>query len=593
MEIRLLGPIEIIASGHALDVGAPQQRLMLAALAADAGRLIGTETLIDRLWDEAPDGARRTLQVHLSRLRRLLDTAPANGTAPVRVLRRSGGYLLDIEPDQVDAHRFTRLVEQAHDRHRTAPERMKLLAEAMNLWHGPVLADLPGQWAATVRQAWQQRYLEAAQEWASTSVQIGEVGRALALLAGLTAEHPMIESLAAAFIRALYAAGRPSDALDHYTVIRHHLADKLGTDPGPQLQGLYRQILAADPALTPPVVETQTRWIPRQLPAPPTAFTGRTGELAHLDRSEDATTRVVTVVDGMAGVGKTALALEAAHRLADRYPDGQLYLDLHGYTEGREPIAPAEALDHLLRGIGVPGPQIPAGTDGRAALYRTRLARRQMLILLDNAADERQVAPLLPGEPGCLVLTTSRRQLAGLDSTRRLSLGPLAVPEAVTLFVRSAGIDERLGESSSDLVSELVELCGRLPLAIRIAATRLRSHPTWTLSHLVERLRDRRHRLAELEAGQLSVSAALDLSFHRLGPELQSAYQRLGLHPGSHFDEHSTAVLLDSTPTGAIQVLDQLMDANLLLESTAGHYRFHDLTQAHAADTATRGRVEG
>jgi hypothetical protein len=306
-------------------------------------------------------------------------------------------------------------------------------------------------------------------------------------------------------------------------VIRQHLAEKLGADPGPQLQRLYRQILAADPALAPPTTESHTRWTPRQLPAPPPAFTGRTSELAQLDRPNDATNVVITVIDGMTGVGKTALALEAAHRIADRYSDGQLYLDLHGYTEGAEPIEPAEALDHLLRGIGVPGPQIPASTDGRAALYRTRLASQQMLILLDNAASESQVAPLLPGESGCLVLATSRRQLAGLDNTRRLSLDTLAVPDAVTLFVRSTGMDERLREHSPDLLGELVELCGRLPLAIRIAAARLRSHPTWTLSHLVERLRDRRYRLAELEAGQRSVSAALDLSYQRLSPELQYA----------------------------------------------------------------------
>ncbi|MFD0525781.1 AfsR/SARP family transcriptional regulator [Paractinoplanes durhamensis] len=250
MEIRLLGPIEIIIEGRALDVGAPQQRLVLTALAADAGRLIGTESLIDRVWETAPDGARRTLQVHLSRLRRFLDDAQTDDRAPVQVLRRSGGYLLDIDPDRVDAHRFRRLVEQAHERHRSDLERVKLLAEAMDLWRGPALADLPGQWAGTVRQAWQQQYLDAVQEWTSASIRVGDVSAPLARLAAMTGEYPLIESLAAAYLRALYASGRASDALDHYAVIRQHLAEKLGTDPGPQLQHLYRQILAADPALT-------------------------------------------------------------------------------------------------------------------------------------------------------------------------------------------------------------------------------------------------------------------------------------------------------------------------------------------------------
>jgi hypothetical protein len=288
---------------------------------------------------------------------------------------------------------------------------------------------------------------------------------------------------------------------------------------------------------------------------------------------------------------KTALAVEAAHRMAERYSDGQLYLDLHGYTEGAEPTEPAEALDHLLAGIGVPGPQIPASTDGRAALYRTRLAGQQTLILLDNAASESQVAPLLPGAPGCLVLVTSRRQLAGPDNTRRLSLDTLAVSDAVTLFVSGTGVDERLREHSPDLLVELVQLCGRLPLAIRIAAARLRSHPTWTLGHLVKRLRDQRYRLAELKAGQRSISAALDLSYQRLSPEQQYAYQLLGQHAGPDIDEHYTAALLDSTPISATRILDQLMDASLLLEPAAGRYQFHDLTRAHAAYTAARGQT--
>lgn len=578
MDIRLLGPIEIVSGGHPLDTGAQQQRLVLTALAADAGRLIATESLIDRVWDEAPDGARRTLQVHLSRLRRLLETAQTDGHEPVRVMRRSGGYLLDIDPDRVDALRFRRLVERAHERHRSDEERAKLLAEATDLWRGPPLGDLPGQWAATVRQAWQQQYLDTAEEWAGASVQIGEVAPALALLAGLTAEHPMVESLAAAHIRALYAAGRASDALDHYAVVRQHLVERLGTDPGPQLQHLYRQILAADPALAPPAADPRPHWTPRQLPAPPPAFTGRNDELAQLGEPHDDGTVVITAIDGMAGVGKTALAVEAAHRIADRYTDGQLYLDLRGYTEDAEPMTAAEALDHLLRGLGVPEAQIPAGTDGRAGLYRTRLAGRQMLILLDNAAGESQVAPLLPGEAGCLVLATSRRQLTGLDHARRLSLDTLALPDAVTLFVRSADV-----EGSPELLVELAELCGRLPLAIRIAAARLHSHPTWTLAHLVERLRNRQHRLAELKAGHRSVAAALDVSYQRLSPEQQYAYQLLGSHPGPEIDETSTAALLDSTPISATQILDQLLDANLLLEPTAGRYRFHDLTRAHAA----------
>jgi tetratricopeptide (TPR) repeat protein len=325
--------------------------------------------------------------------------------------------------------------------------------------------------------------------------------------------------------------------------------------------------------------------VPRQLPAPQQQFTGRAGELAELEDVPDPSTVVISAIDGMAGIGKTALALQVAHRITDRYPHGQLFIDLHGYTQGIEPIEPAEALDHMLRALGIPGTQIPVSLDQRAALYRSRLADQQMLIVLDNAATETQVAPLLPGSPGCLVLVTSRRRLAGLDHTHTLSLDTLPSPDAVTLLRHTAG-EDRLAGQPPDLLTELVELCGRLPLAIRIAAARLRSHPTWHLAHLVERLRVQQHRLGELEAGPRSVTAALDLSYQQLSLEQQQAYRLLGLHPGPEFDAYATAALLDSTLPPAGRVLDQLLEAHLLQEPTPGRYRFHDLTRAHAAHTA-------
>ena len=255
------------------------------------------------------------------------------------------------------------------------------------------------------------------------------------------------------------------------------------------------------------------------------------------------------------------------------------------------PREPAEALDHLLRALGVPGPQIPADLDDRAALYRTRLADQKILILLDDAATETQVAPLLPGSPGCLVLITSRRRLSGLDPTHTLSLDTLPAPEAASLFVQTAG-EGRLSDEPPDLVAELVELCGWLPLAIRIAAARLRSHPAWSLRHLVQRLQDRQHRLSELEAGQRSVTATLDLSYQHLSPDLQRTYRLLGLHPGPDIDMYATAALLDSTLPPVRRMLDRLLDAHLLFEPAAGRYRFHDLTRAHAANTAARDQTQ-
>jgi tetratricopeptide (TPR) repeat protein len=314
-------------------------------------------------------------------------------------------------------------------------------------------------------------------------------------------------------------------------------------------------------------------------------FTGRAPELAELDRVADLSPVVITAIVGMAGIGKTALALYAAHRLAGRYQDGQLFIDLHGYTQGLAPLEPGEALHRTLRMMGVPDDQIPADLDGRAALYRSRLAGHRVLILLDNAATDAQVAPLLPGSSGCLVLVTSRRRLTGLDHTHTVSLETIPMADAVTLFTRAAGA-HRLRNQPPELVTETVERCGRLPLAIRIAAARLKSHPTWSVADLVELLGDHQHRLAELETSQRSVTAALDLSYQQLPVGQQRAYRLLGLHPGPDIDAHATAALCHTTFVQARRLLDQLQEANLLQELTPGRYHFHDLVRSHAAVTA-------
>ncbi len=330
----------------------------------------------------------------------------------------------------------------------------------------------------------------------------------------------------------------------------------------------------------------------RQLPADLPSFTGRAAELdqllalRHGDRL--ARTVVIGAIDGMAGIGKTTLAVHAAHRLAERFPDGQLFLDLHGFTRGVPPVEPADALDRLLRALGVPGAQIPAHVDDRAALYRGKLADTRTLIVLDNAGTEAQVRPLLPGVPGCLVLVTSRRRLTGLDTTDLVSLDVLALADAVALFIHAVGAD-RIGTEASSVVAEVVQQCGRLPLAIRIAAARLRSRPAWTVAHLVGRLRDHRHRLAELDAGRRSVTAALDMSYRDLAADQRRLYQLLGSHPGTDIDTYAAAALAETTVPGATRLLDELLDIHLLAEPSPGRYRFHDLTRAHAGIAGVAG----
>lgn len=326
----------------------------------------------------------------------------------------------------------------------------------------------------------------------------------------------------------------------------------------------------------------------RQLPPAPPRFTGRATDLAALEDVREKAGAVIVAIDGMPGVGKTALAVHAAHRWSTQYPDGQIFLDLQGYTRGAAPVEPGDALNRLLRSLGVPRAQIPDDLDDRAALYRSHLAERRLLVLLDNAASEAQVGPLLPGAGGCLIVITSRRPLVGLDLTHTHSLDLLPSEDAVTLFARTSGA---LAEQPERLI-EVVELCGRLPLAIRIAGARLRTRPTWTVAHLVDRLRTTQNRLAELEIGDCSVAAALELSYVQLDPDLRSTYRMLGLHPGQDLDLEAAAALTGQSAVQVRRKLDHLLDAHMLHEPIPGRYRLHYLTWAHAATIATKEVAE-
>ncbi|MEV0196025.1 NB-ARC domain-containing protein [Nonomuraea sp. NPDC050691] len=329
--------------------------------------------------------------------------------------------------------------------------------------------------------------------------------------------------------------------------------------------------------------------VPRQLPADVAALVGREPELAVLEGHQSANTVTVVSLDGMAGTGKTALAVHAAHRLAPRFPDGQLFVDLHGHAQAMTPVEPGEALARVLRTLGVPGEHIPGHVDDRAALYRSVLAGRKVLIVLDDAADEHQIQPLLPAGPDCRVIVTSRRRLPCLGETRSLSLEPLPVAKAVALFTRMAG-RERVMDAPLNVLAEVVRRCGLLPLALRIAAVRLRAHPAWSVRHLLDRLAD--DRLAELKAGRHSVTAALDLSYGRLSADQRRAYRVLGSRTSADFGVDAAAALLDTTELQARRLLDQLSDAHLLQEPAPSRYRLHDLVRDHATAVHAGGERE-
>jgi transcriptional regulator with XRE-family HTH domain len=387
--------------------------------------------------------------------------------------------------------------------------------------------------------------------------------------------------------------------LEHNVLQRPRITSILLLAAALELDGEERAMLAAvargpaaslervDPEVTGPAPTAVT--VPRQLPADVAAFVGRKRELTALSDYQNANTATVVAIDGMAGVGKTALAVHAAHLLSSRFPDGQLFVNLHGHTREMTPVDPRDVLARMLRALGVPDERVPGHIDDRAALYRSVVADREVLIVLDNAADEDQVRPLLPAGPGCLLIVTSRRRLIGLDDTRTLSLDVLPMEEAVALFTRTAG-REHVVDAPAGVLTETVERCGQLPLAIRIAAVRLQAHPTWGVRHLLDRLND--DRLSELTTGRHSVTAALDLSYQRLSEDQRRVYRLLGSQAGTEFGVDEAAAVQHTTVVRARRQLDQLLDVHLLQEPAPCRYRFHDLVRDHVSALLHRTRYE-
>ena len=595
---ELLGPVQARCGERAADLGPRKRRFVLAVLALEVNRLVMVDRLVDLCWPDSPPAtAQATIRSHVSGLRAALTGISAAGHGVV--LQRQGpGYLLNCPPDRVDAHRFSQLTEAAA----AEPDdqrRVALLDTALALWRGPVLA---GAASEQIRRQL-AGHLEEARLTAVTDrldglLRLGRDHGVVDLLTRLVAEHPHRHRITGLLMLALHRTGRTPEALRTYRDTRRRLTDDLGLDPPAELQRLEMAILRDDPSLAAPArsvvaapaATTTAAPRPAQLPADLPTFTGRQNELATVlrllpDAGEAAPAVVVSAVDGMAGVGKTALAVHAAHQVRDRFPDGQLFLDLHGFTQGIAPVEPADALERLLHGLGVPGEQVPPGLDDRAAAYRTVLDDRRMLILLDNAATEAQVQPLLPAAPGCLVLVTSRRRLTGLDCAHPLSLDVLPSDVAVELLTRVAGAG-RLADAPPGLVEEVARLCDGLPLALRLAAARLRARPAWNLADLAVRLRDARRRLAELEAGQRSAAAAFQLSYQNLDPQQRQAFRLLGLHPGPDIDTFAAAALTGTTPADADRLLEILLDSHLVQQHAPDRYQLHDLLRVYAAHAA-------
>ncbi|MFI1810324.1 AfsR/SARP family transcriptional regulator [Streptomyces sp. NPDC020422] len=610
LRFSLLGPFRAWYGDEEIDLGRPQQRALLAVLLDAGGRTVGHGVLAEGVWGggSAPADPRKALQLLVYRLR----SAFRPHLAETPIVRIGDGYALRVPGAWTDTGEWRRLVAAAGEtpvgetpagetpagKKKEAGETeeegeavggvpahvRELLRAALALWAGEPLAGIGGPHAEAVRARLQEERLRVLEQRLELDAELGDRAGLTAEAAALCLEHPGRPRLVAVLMRALHRAGRTAEALAVFEDARGTLpAGEQGPDSP---AGLQLRILRDDPALLPaPAAQPGPVWqAPEQLPADLADFTGRGPAVDALaERLAGAGGRavVVSALDGMGGVGKTSLAVHAARRAAGRFPDGQLFADLRGAD--RAPREPAAVLAEFLRALGVAAEEVPAGTAERSACYRSALTGRRVLVVLDNAAAPEQVEPLLPGSADCAVLVTSRTRLPGLAGAHHLRVDPLPAGEAAELFTRIAGPERVAAEP--DRVEEIVAACGRLPLAVRIAASRLAADPGLGLGALAEGLRDER-RLAALDDGERAVEATFALSYHRLAPEAARAFRLLALPDAPDIALPCAAALLDRSEAEADELLEGLVDLNLLQSPGFGRYGFHDLVRAYARDRA-------
>ena len=596
MRFRILGPLRVrCADGQPLLLR-PQQARVLGMLLLAPNQVVGRQRLMAELWDDNPPATAKTqIQNCISALRRgLTGLIVADGP----------GYRIRVDDGELDAQVFQGLVAAAHDLHHSdTPEAVARLRSALGLWRGPALAGSAGRAIEAAAARLDEQRIAAHEFCADLELRLGRHHELIGELGELVAAYPLRERLVGQLMLALHRSGRRADALTAYRRLRARLADELGLDPGPALANLHTAILRDGsgepaPSATPPprkaAVREPAQVVPRQLPAGVRHFVGRTVELKELTRLVDeaglADGRIViTTIDGTAGVGKTALAVHWAHQIAPRFPDGQLYANLRGFDPSGSPTPPAEAIRGFLEALGVPDAQVPATLDAQAALYRSLLAGRRVLVVLDNAATVEQVRPLLPGSASCQVLVTSRNQLSGLVATEGahpVTLPLMSTVEAHELLVRHLG-PERLA-ADADAVDALITGCARLPLALSIVAARAATHPAFPLATFATELADAHGRLDVLDPGDqtMHVRAAFSWSYRHLGVPAARLFRLLGLHPGADLTLPAAASLAGVPAAEVRPLLVELTRTHLLTEHAPGRYGFHDLLRTYAGELA-------
>jgi DNA-binding SARP family transcriptional activator len=586
IRFRILGPLRVRVGDNWSAIRAAQQRIVLAVLLVEAGRVVGSDQLVHEIWGEKPPNAALvTVQGYVRRLRQRLGHGRSGP-----LLTRGHGYELVVGDGEVDATVFDDLVDRGLGCRGMPARAATELTEALALWHGPALADVPASPTVTaeaVRLA--QRRLTTEEERLDALLALGRPADVVAELRALVPRHPLRERLRGQQVLALHRCGRPAEALAAYDEARRELVAELGMEPGPELRKLRERIVAN--GTTP---DSQPPARPAQLPADVAHFTCRHAQLARLDALLPGDGLVICAIAGTAGVGKTALAVHWAHRMRTRFPDGQLYVNMRGYGPGR-PVRSIDALAHCLSALGVPPERLPRDVDAATGLFRTLLTGRRVLVLIDNASHPDQVRPLLPGTRDCLVLVTSRDQLRGLvarDGAVRLDLDMLGRDEASRLLVSLIGATP--DQARPELITELAGLCGGLPLALRIVAANRTAHPRRPLADLVAELAtgDRLAALAVAGDPRAAVRAVFDQSYVRLPTALRRLFRLQSLAPGADLTVPDAAALAGITPAEAAEQLDALAAAYLVKRRPPGRYAMHDLVRRYAAELAGKHDAE-
>ncbi|MFE5829305.1 BTAD domain-containing putative transcriptional regulator [Streptomyces sp. NPDC056488] len=587
LRFSVLGPVRAWRGAEPLVLGSPQQRALLAALLLRGGRTATAAELIDALWGvDPPSQALAALRTYASRLRKVL--------GPEVLASESGGYALRTGAGSFDLADAQGLQAEAESL-RSADEAVRArdtYNKALALWDGEPLAGLPGPHADAQRVRLAEWRLQLCEARLDLDLELGFYAEAVSELTALTAAHPLRERLRELLVLALYRSGRQAEALAVYADTRRLLAEELGVEPRPGLRELHQRVLSADPSLIENTADSRTEARPSgvrpsQLPASVPDFTGRVAlveELGALLTESSGAVLAISALAGIGGVGKTTLAVHVAQQARQSFPDGQLYVDLQG--SGARSAEPETVLGAFLRALGTGDAAVPDSLEERTALYRSVLNDRRVLVLLDNARDAAQVRPLLPGTEGCATLITSRVRMLDLAGAHLIDLDVMSPDEALQLFTKIVGT-ERV-QSERGVAMDVVAACGFLPLAIRIAASRLAARRTWTVSVLAAKLSDERRRLDELQAGDLAVKATFEMGYGQLDPAQARAFRLVGLADGPDISLAAAAAMLGQPPEETEAIFEALVDTGFLEAAAPGRYRYHDLTRLYARVCAER-----